>query len=421
MRVRHEIPRAALLGLALLAATLRSGRRRRRAVQFGIQDDAWLEFGPGRLSDRVAELSRLGLDAVRVTLRWDHVERTQGDYDWNRPDKLLAALHAHGLEPVVTLWGTPGWANDDAGPNVAPSDGCGLRGVRAEAALRYRYVTRWVVWNEPNKPIWLKPASPETYVQKLLNPAYRGDQVRQPRRPASPDGVTAPRGGQGGISPVDFIQRMDAARRPSRRLRAPSVPRLSGRHPARGRMLVQDDHDGDARPAAQARRAGVPVRAHLADGVRLPDEPARRLRRHSMSSRRGSSARPRWKVYMAPKVDLLIHYLYRDEPDLGRWQSGLETTDGRVKPARAATMLPLAQLSRHGSRVRLWGQVRPGSGAQRYVIQRLSGLDAGRRSEARTSRTRRGSSRSPSSATAGAAPPLVPERPGRRARRFCVR
>ena len=69
-----------------------------------------------------------------------------------------------------------------------------------------------------------------------------------------------------------------------------------------------------------------------------------------------------WKVYTAPKVDLLIHYLYRDEPDLGRWQSGLETTDGRVKPARAATMLPLAQLSRDGSRVRLWGQVRPGTG-----------------------------------------------------------
>ena len=44
---------------------------------------------------------------------------------------------------------------------------------------------------------------------------------------------------------------------------------------------------------------------------------------------------------------MLIHYLYRDEPELGRWQSGLETISGEAKPALAATMLPLAQV--HGA------------------------------------------------------------------------
>ncbi len=34
-------------------------------------------------------------------------------------------------------------------------------------------------------------------------------------------------------------------------------------------------------------------------------------------------------------------------------------------------MLPLAQVSRHGQRVALWGQVRPGTGPQQYVIQQL--------------------------------------------------
>ena len=51
--------------------------------------------------------------------------------------------------------------------------------------------------------------------------------------------------------------------------------------------------------------------------------------------RRGSSARPPGRVYAAPKVDLLIHYLYRDEPDLGRWQSGLETHRRRGRSRRA--------------------------------------------------------------------------------------
>ena len=82
----------------------------------------------------------------------------------------------------------------------------------------------------------------------------------------------------------------------------------------------------------------------------------------------GESAR---RVYTAPKVDMLIHYLYRDEPNLDRWQSGLETIAGKAKPSLAATMLPLAQISRRGSRTRLWGQVRPGDGRQRYVLQVL--------------------------------------------------
>jgi hypothetical protein len=70
---------------------------------------------------------------------------------------------------------------------------------------------------------------------------------------------------------------------------------------------------------------------------------------------------------------MLIHYLYRDEPELGRWQSGLETVDGRAKPSLAATMLPLTQVSRRSGRVTLWGQVRPGDGRQRYVLQQRVG------------------------------------------------
>jgi hypothetical protein len=82
----------------------------------------------------------------------------------------------------------------------------------------------------------------------------------------------------------------------------------------------------------------------------------------------GEAAR---RVYTAPKVDMLIHYLYRDEPDLARWQSGLETIDGRAKPALHATMFPLAQIGRSGVRTTVWGQVRPGDGRQRYVLQQL--------------------------------------------------
>jgi hypothetical protein len=366
--------RAVVLALILAVAAFAGSSSQAHAardVQFGIQDDAWLEFGPGRLSDRVAELDRLGLDAVRVTLRWDQIERTPGDYDWRRPDRLLHALDARGLEPVVTLWGTPGWTNGDAGPNVAPVEGAVFAQFATEAALRYRFVTRWVMWNEPNKAIWLKPASPETYVQKILNPGYRGIKtVNGAARVAG--GVTAPRGGQGGVSPVDFIRRMDAAGARLDVYAHHPYPVYPGDTPLAGgcscKTITMATLErllklvGQAFPSARIWLTEYAYQTNPPDAFGVsPEVQARFI---------GEAA---WRVYKAPKVDLLIHYLYRDEPDLGRWQSGLETAEGRVKPARAATMLPLAQLSRDGSRVRLWGQVRPGSGAQRYVIQRLSG------------------------------------------------
>ena len=283
---RRVSMRAFVLALTLAVAILAGSSAPAQAakdVQFGIQDDAWLEFGPGRLSDRVAELDRLGLDAVRVTLRWDRIERTPGDYDWRRSDRLLRTLDAHGLAPVVTLWGTPGWANGDAGPNVAPVEGSVFAQFATEAALRYRFVTRWVIWNEPNKAIWLKPASPETYVQKLLNPAYRGIKaVNRADRVAG--GVTAPRGGQGGVSPVDFIRRMDAAGARLDVYAHHPYPVYPGDTPLAGGCSCKTITMATLEPTAQARREGVPVRPHLADGVRVSDEPARRLRRHSAAS-----------------------------------------------------------------------------------------------------------------------------------------
>ena len=360
---------ALVLGASALAVAT-SGADASSRVQFGIQDDAWLEFGPGRLADRVAELDRLGLDVVRVTLRWDQTETEPGEYHWGRADRLLRTLHAHGLEPLVTIWGTPSWANGGAGPNVAPDVGDDFASFAGDAAARYRFVTRWAIWNEPNKPLWLRPASPESYVARLLNPGYRAIKaVNRAARIAG--GVTAPRGGQGGISPVDFIGRMDRA---GARLDAYAhhpYPVYPGDTPFTGgcacKTITMATLErllrlvGDAFPSARIWLTEYAYQTR-------PDPFGISLQKQAEYV--GEAAR---RVYAAPKVDLLIHYLYRDEPDLGRWQSGLETIHGRPKPALAATMLPLAQVSRKGSRVALWGQVRPGSGRQPYVIQRFDG------------------------------------------------
>ena len=72
---------------------------------------------------------------------------------------------------------------------------------------------------------------------------------------------------------------------------------------------------------------------------------------------------------MQPGVTVLIQFLLRDEPNVGGWQSGLYSVEGVPKLAVHAFSLPLAQQSRSGSHVTVWGEVRPGSGARAYGVQ----------------------------------------------------
>jgi hypothetical protein len=75
------------------------------------------------------------------------------------------------------------------------------------------------------------------------------------------------------------------------------------------------------------------------------------------------------RVYRAPRVDMLIRFLVRDEQSVARWQSGLFTFGDKPKLAAFAFPLPLAQVSRRGRVATLWGQVRPGDGRQTYRVR----------------------------------------------------
>jgi hypothetical protein len=76
------------------------------------------------------------------------------------------------------------------------------------------------------------------------------------------------------------------------------------------------------------------------------------------------------RAYLAPRVDLLIHYLVRDEPNPARWQSGLLTVGDLAKPSYAAFRFPFTERSRSGLRTVVWGQIRPGD-ASSYRIEQF--------------------------------------------------
>jgi hypothetical protein len=364
-------------GLCLLAAAcalvVAAPASASSSIRFGIQDDAWLLYGPGALEDRVETIDRLGLDVVRLTLEWHLIEQRRGEYDWQRMDALLEALRERGIGAVVTIWGTPRWANGGASPNWAPRDAADIERFARTAAARYRFVRSWLVWNEPNQRRWLRPVSATVYVTRLLNPAYRGIKSVNPAAKVG-GGVTAPRGGVQGISPVDFLRvmaragaRLDAYAHHPYPLSRGDTPLTGGCEHCETITMSTIDRlvreVGRAFPAARVWLTEYGYQTNPPDGI-LGVSPAQQARYIGEAS---------LKAKTAAKVDMLVHYLYRDEPDLGRWQSGLETLAGRMKPGYWATMLPLAQMSREGTTTRVWGQVRPGKGAQKYVLQQLRG------------------------------------------------
>jgi polysaccharide biosynthesis protein PslG len=179
-------------------------------VQFGIQDDAWLAHGSGTLEERLDRLEELGVEIVRFNLRWDQIEPTRGAQNWEQSDAVLEGLRDRGIPAVVGLVGSPRWANGGRPHNYAPGSRTFAAFART-AATRYRWVTKWLIWNEPNQVRWLRPTSPSVYVRLLLNPAYAAIHAANPRAKVA-GGVTAPRGASGGVSPVAWIRGMRKAR-----------------------------------------------------------------------------------------------------------------------------------------------------------------------------------------------------------------
>ena len=103
----------------------------------------------------------------------------------------------------------------------------------------------------------------------------------------------------------------------------------------------------------------------------LPDEPPDGSLGVSKALQARYVAEAAYRVFAARNVDMLIQYLYQDEPEIGRWQSGYFSSGGTVKVSYRAAQLPLAQVSRVGVRTVLWGQVRSGKGPQRYFLQQF--------------------------------------------------
>src|SRR5262245_19198755 len=383
-----RVTRTSLLRLAVLvmlaafaAGIAASSGHASGGVRYGIQDDAWLEFGPGTLNQRLATFTRLGVPLVRFTLRWNEVAPRRPKnptsprdraYDWRRSDRVLRGLRRHGLTPIVTLVGTPAWANGGRPPNFAPPRPRDFRHFATAAARHYPWVRYWLIWNEPNKRLWLRPTKAAIYVQHLLNPGYEAIHAVLPHARVG-GGVTGPRGAAGGVAPVTWVRGMAAAHArfdadahhpyPVTPVETPSsggcknCPYITMATIRKLLILVKrsfgskpvwlTEYGYQSRPPDEV--LGVPLKKQ---SIML-----------SLAAMRA------WRL---PRVTMLIQYLYRDEVSLGRFQTGLVFADDRPKPSLQGFKLPFAQMGRHELQAVLWGQVRGSRpGRKRYRLEVL--------------------------------------------------
>jgi hypothetical protein len=373
--------RLAIVALAALAFCGAAGAA--PGIAYGVQDDAWLASGPGTIDHRVQVLDALGVKIVRYTLRWDQIARTRpamatwsGDpaYTWGSSDEVLKALHAAGIRSVVGVYGSPRWANGGKSPNWAPLSGSSVAAFMRAAAERFPWVRDWLIWNEPNKTMFLRPNSPRVYVQQLLNPAYAALHAVSARMRVG-GGVTAPRAGSGGTSPITWIRGMRAAHA---RLDAyahnpyPERPAIEG--PGSGgcrrcstiTMATLDKLQRETFKAWGMKRLWLTEYGYQA---RPPD----RMLGVPVATQARYINEAALKTYRASRVDMLIHFLVRDDPRPAGWQSGFFTMHGSARPSAGAFLLPLAQVSRRGLRTVLWGQVRAHRGQRPYRLQQYRG------------------------------------------------
>jgi hypothetical protein len=138
----------------------------------GFQDDPMFRWDPQRMEamDRAR-----GNEAriVRTVVDWSRVAPDRPSsaadsfdpaYNFEDVDELVRNAQQRGMEVLITLWGTPKWANGGQSPQVAPRNMVDFQNFARAVASRYSgrfsgypYVRFFSIWNESNLATFLRP------------------------------------------------------------------------------------------------------------------------------------------------------------------------------------------------------------------------------------------------------------------------
>jgi hypothetical protein len=431
----------AVLAAALLAAALAAPAAASPQLQTGISDDGILLYSPERAPEIVPRWAAAGIDTVRIQVRWvaiapgefastqplgfDARDPDDPRYDWTTLDRAVALVVANGMTPLLAVTGSgPLWASRVpalGNPRYQPDPAKFGRFAEAVARRYRRVADRYLIWNEPNQPLWLQPqqqcpvpgrrcipVAPHTY-RALVRAAYPAIHHADPGAQVIA-GTLAPRGADPlqrnrPLRPLAFIRAfgcVDEHYKPVRtgRCRGFQPARIDGfayhPHPIKASPSQPSPHPDDAAIAdlrkledtldavQRARGFTTPTGAHaplhLTEfGYQTnPPDPYDGIPPARQSRWLQEAAYAAWRD---PRVRTLVQYEWQDERvksvGAGRkryagWQSGLLFSSGKAKPALGGFQHPfVADPETLAPRVRFWGQVRPGR-VHDVLLQRRS-------------------------------------------------
>jgi hypothetical protein len=390
---------AAAAGLAVSAAAAAPSKQAAKAntrLLVGINDEAFALYGDPVTAFET--LKSLKTQVIRVNLYWggtkwavaakkpsDATDPGDPSYDWAIYDRLVRYATQNDIQVVFSILFTPGWANGGKARNAAPTNFQALHDFAYAAAERYSgYYTpptwqqdptnpttaqplpkvgMWTAWNEPNNPIWLAPQYKrvgktwrvESAFQyaKICNAIYNGvhDVLISPEKGKIPGekvacGVTGPKGNDApastrpSVDPLTFLtqahkygmKKFDVyAHHPYADIGSKEPPSYVPKGKASRRIQL-----GNINTLLKLVSKYYGAKHLWITEYGYQTNPPDKLFGVSYASQAKYLTQAYALARKNRRIDMMLWFLVRDEPALGGWQSGFETTTGKKKPAWGA-------------------------------------------------------------------------------------
>ncbi len=185
----------------------------------GFNDSAY-QAGQATLAEDVALQRGAGSTLWRLPLSWSAAEPSPGEFDFAQTDPGYCAALEAGIQPVLVLSDSPGWAADTSRPcpdscvrPPTPEHDADLQRFAEAAAIRYPDAAAIEAWNEPNlHQYWASP-DPADYVD-VLRAIYQGVKDGDPSMPVLGGGFSNQQADDpvtGNLSETTFLNGMYVA------------------------------------------------------------------------------------------------------------------------------------------------------------------------------------------------------------------
>jgi hypothetical protein len=362
---------ASLAVLAVSVSTL-SASTKSTHMLIGIYDEGITLYGPPASS--FAVFKSLHAQVIRLNLHWASIAKSRpinpidpndSAYDWGIDDQAVQNASKYGLQVLFSIIDTPGWANGGAGRTHVPTNITDLRSFALAAATRYSgtwtatsgarlpAVHLWAAWNEPNNPVFLQPQY--KYVRgkwviqsaidytKICEAIYAGVHGARVSGDRVACGVTAPRGNnnpaeaRASISPLVFLAAVhaDGLRHLDAWAHHP-YPLSPSETPSSKLNSATAISLGNIQTLIDRLTRYYGSKPIWITEYGWQTSPPDRLAGVSWSKQSSYLSQAFAIARKNPRIQLMLWFLLKDEPNLSGWQSGLETVTGQKKPAFSA-------------------------------------------------------------------------------------